>query len=224
MATIITRVYKDEKAAKAVAATLQQGGFAARDVSVVGGGEGIADRLTGAGVGANTAAAAAEKIEGGNAAVVIAAPFGKAVKAQRIVDAAKPIALSVDKADDYVPAGEMAASKPDKVMGSHPRFLTSSNYPGGARDSKPFSALFGMRMLSDRRAPNAVIRGGRLFLSTHPISHIRFGANLTGRHGTPLSRLLSWPTVTRGRLNSPINQDNPTPLSNLLGWRTIIRR
>lgn len=228
MATIITRVYKDEKAANAVADALHENGFAARDVTVVAGAkgdaaDGIAERLSAAGVGSETAAAAAEKVSGGNAALVVAAPFGKALKAGRVVDEAKSVDLGIEKPDSYKAAGDMASDTPDYVLKEHPRFLTSSNYPGGVGSSKPFSSMFGMSMLSNRRKPDAVIRGGRHIFSAKTISNIRFGADLTDNHKL-FSRMLSWPLLSGSRLNSQINQDNPTPFSSFIGWDTIIRR
>ncbi len=102
MTTIVTRIYKNETAANAVADELRNQSFPERTFDVIAGGKDAAVRMSAAEVGDAEASAYGPMIDGGNALVVVRAPFGTARAAMAIADAGSPMEVEVAAQERYV--------------------------------------------------------------------------------------------------------------------------
>jgi hypothetical protein len=108
MTTILSRLYADREQADSVAADLKAEGYGARDMDVIAASEGashdaVRQDISKAGVAATAAGIYAGRVAGGNALVVVRAPFGKAQKAGNIMDAHGPMDAGVKTENAYDP-------------------------------------------------------------------------------------------------------------------------
>lgn len=118
MTTIITRIYSDEKAANAVADALRARSFPESTFDVVSG-SGAADKMQTAKVGAAEAGVYGPMIDGGNALVVVRAPFtpfGAARTAMQICDAGGPVAVDVPQPNRYAGEDVRAINLSNKIQ------------------------------------------------------------------------------------------------------------
>ena len=84
MITVITRLYPDEASARGIVGRLYRAGFPSNAVSMVGGGDGDAERkLSNALIPEDAVGPLAKKIKGGNSAVIVRATY-KPLNAVRI--------------------------------------------------------------------------------------------------------------------------------------------
>ena len=220
MTTIITRLFKDEAAARNAARKLQFKGFPARSITVISGKDAEA-RMKRADVHASAAKKYADSLSSGGAVLAIAATY-KPLGAARI---AREYLAGQDTVDvGKVTEEHFVKDRPDRapsVLKDHPRFLTASpsstDYNGG-----PITAGIGFRLLNDRKGRRSVKSGGgfmsRMFwpmplLSRKPRSKsVMSGGRFMSRSFWP-APLLS----TRPRSNSVI-KGGDLPFSRTLGW------
>lgn len=166
MTTIITRLYPDVSVAEAVADTLRDKKFRARDFDVVSGAgphESVAAHLAAVGVTADNAAAYTPRIENGAALVVVRAdfnPVGAARLARTIVDAHSPIVIGLTNENVYIRKEMGAEKRPNfHILTDHPRFL-SSDMGAGRQQRRLVSEVFGLPLLTSHRKERSAIAGG----------------------------------------------------------------
>jgi hypothetical protein len=204
MTTMISRMYASRRRVEMAVAELANAGY--RDVHRFGTGEGEAppDRpaevqgLRAIGLPQSTAEALADRLMSGNALVVVFAPFGKALAAQRILDSHEPVDGGVT-----APAAMSAAASDATPLSS------ALGLPVLAKTQLPIQATFGMPSLT----------GGGWFAT---------GAFGFGRaNPAPFSSALGMPLLSKGAtpLSSMIGMgclsSNPTPLSSLVGMPVL---
>ena len=124
MTTIITRLYQDEQTANGVAQALLDHHFRPAMLDVIVGGGDTQSEMLGAKVPKGSLEAYAEGIQGGNALLVVRAPFGGAEKAGIIVDQTASIA-----GDSTYVAAETRRPLHNFILRSHPHIMTSPEFP-----------------------------------------------------------------------------------------------
>jgi hypothetical protein len=159
MTTIITRIYKDEAAANAVADALRAKAFPGDMFDVISGGADVTGRMATAQVADAEAAVYGPMVEQGNALVVVRAPFapfGAARTAMQVADEGGPLEVKVDNANRYMGLDGHSARIEMAVQhrywaGVIPHILNETNSMG--RGMAPFrfsSDLFGMPTIKHR--------------------------------------------------------------------------
>ena len=159
MTTIITRLYADRRAARAVQKKLLKEKFREADVALISAKEGedkgaLEERLRKADVHRNAAPVYAERIAGGGAAVVVRADY-RPLGARRIAREVLADSAAVD-AGAAPEEHEVKTPPPDprpfpSVLTDHPLFFRLDNDPGTGREPPTFSQLFGIPALTSWR-------------------------------------------------------------------------
>ena len=173
MTTIITRLYQDEQTANGVAQTLRDHHFRSKMFDVIVKGGDTAASMAEAQVPDAVADGYAQGIEGGNALLVVRAPFGGAEKAGIIVDQAE--SLSGDST--YV---STHADRPihKYILTRHPHIMASPESPAIYKGTR-----FWAKFPFDHLIP------GHKFQAGFPIGHLipghRFMAKIPFGHLIP---------------------------------------
>lgn len=230
--TVITRLYENEDAARAVARRLRRERFPDRAVQIIAPGAGLdrdalEDKMTRARVRPGAAATYADRVAEGAALLVIRAtykPLGaariarEAVERSETVDAGVPVEeYKVESGPDHAPS----------VLKDHPRFLTLPPDPEGHRPGLVTSRL-GLPLLTQhRRKKSAMSGGGHMsrYFWPGPLIIRRKKATSAISGGRHMSRYF-WPmplVTTRPRKKSVI-PGGGHPMSRALGWPTTTRR
>lgn len=139
MTTNITRLYASAEKAAAAVSALKAKKFKDSDIDCVAGGDGAAAALSAAGVYEAGAQTYAEKLKAGGAVVVVRAPYGNAILAKRVLDAAGPEASPVKYDEVYVESADKPVCTKDRYL---PELLPD-----------------GTLVLSEMLFPRAVIKG-----------------------------------------------------------------
>jgi len=207
MTTIITRLYSDRKAARAVRRKRLDAKFRERDFDVISAREGedrarLEARLEKAMVHPDTVKSCAGKIAGGATTVVIRADY-RPLGARRI--AREIIAGSTSMQSGAQPEEhEIRTTPPDpallpKVLTDHPLFLRSDRDPGTGREPQGLSAFLGLPTLTDWRVP---------------------GQSLTERRGP----ILPLKTIDDRPRSKSVLEDHPRFSEDKFGLPTIKQR
>lgn len=233
MTTVITRLYADEEAARAIARRLGWEGLPARALQVISGDgmarDAIAGKMRTAGVHETAVSAYSERVAGGNALLVVRAtykPLGAAQIARDVTARTKTIDVAGVVDDHYF------ADPPDKapsVLKDHPRFLSLDLDPGEYKGG-PISAELGIPLLTrgHRNRPLHVYKGGkhvsRMFWPMPLISRKK-KANSAIHGGRYMSKLF-WPMplISRKVRTRSVIRGGALPFSRALGMPTISRR
>lgn len=161
MTTIITRLYSDRRAARAVRKKLLEAKFREPSFDVISAREGedrakLESRLARAMVHADAVSGYAEKIMGGASAVVIRAdyrPLGARRIAREIIAGSAPIESGTGPEEHEVKTPPPDPKPLPSVLTEHPLFLRIDGDPGSGREPQGFSRLFGLPTLTDWRVP-----------------------------------------------------------------------
>lgn len=201
MTTIITRLYPSGTAAHAVADALMEAGHNASYVDIISQADPAA--MTAARVSASAAAAYAKAMTGGQALLVIRAPFspiGAANSAKAVVGRYASVDAGVSNEDDYI-REQARGDRFLSILTDHPRFLSQDIGPGKGRTRTTVSSAFGMPLLSAYKTKRSVTADGTYISSKFwPMRLV--SANKTKRSvisggGHPLSRLLGLAVISR---------------------------
>ena len=174
MTTIITRAYKDQKAANAVADALRAKSFPESTFDVISG-KGAADSMATAGVSEAEAAVYGPMVDGGNAVVVVRAPFtpfGAARTAMQIADAGGPLEVEIENANRHT-FDVAAADKDMKIQhGFWADFWMPHLVPGHKYMAKfPFDHIVpGHKFMA--KFPFAHLVPGHKFMAKFPFAHL----------------------------------------------------
>ena len=187
MTTIISRLYSDPAAARAVADALLKEGHDADTIRVITAGANAADAMKHARLSNSAAAAYAKAMTSGQALLVAQVgftPIGAARNALKTVGRHPSIDVGVADQDRYIrEAGSMVQE--GRVLTTHPLVMSNpfrkashghiigtnmlspsrkrtSAMPGGGHMSKAF---WPMKLVSQQGKRSSVIPGGRLFSS-----------------------------------------------------------
>ena len=159
MTTIITRLYPDRKAARAVQKKLLKAKFREADVDVVTPREGddrarVEARLKKARVHESAVPVYAEKLESGAAALVVRAdyrPLGARRITREIVGESAPMASGAAPEEHTVKTPPPDPKPLPSVLTDHPHIFRLDNDPGSGREPKGFSWVFGLPTLTNWR-------------------------------------------------------------------------
>ncbi|MCU0854285.1 MAG: hypothetical protein MUF63_05100 [Rhodobacteraceae bacterium] len=233
MTTVITRLYADEEAARAIVRRLSWEGLPARALQVISSGgrsrETIAEKMQSAGVHVTAVPAYSERVAGGNALLVVRATYKPLGAAQIARDAtARSKAIEVRGViDDYY-----FADPPDNapsVLKDHPRFLSLDLEPGEYKGG-PISAELGIPLLTrgHRNRPLHVFKGGKFVSRAFwpmPLLSRKRKANSAIHGGRYMSKLF-WPMplITKKERTGSVIRGGALPFSRAFGMPTIIRR
>lgn len=157
MTTIVTRLFASADAGPAAVAALKAKKFKDSDIDVVAGGDGARAALINAGVYAGGADAYAAKLKDGGCVVVVRAPYGNAILANRVLDGQGPVASGVQHESVYV--GSVDARPLYKYEKNLPELLPEGTLvlsemmmPRAVISGEwTFSHIFGLPFLSSRR-------------------------------------------------------------------------
>ncbi|WP_293867403.1 hypothetical protein [uncultured Alsobacter sp.] len=138
MTTIITRLFASPDKGAAAVSALKAKKFKDSDIDCIAG-DGAAGALSAAGVYEAAAQTYAEKLKDGGAVVVVRAPYGNAILAKRVLDAAGPEASPVKYDEVYLEAADKPVCTKDRYL---PELLPE-----------------GTLVLSDMLFPRPVIKG-----------------------------------------------------------------
>ena len=160
MATIITRLYKDEAAANAVVSDLKAG----RDISVtstiISGSGDVKQKMLDLGLSEEAADAYGPKVESGNALLTVTALLGQAQGAKRIVNSHPAEDAGVANENVYVPTKAYKKDTSQLIMKDHPLMLTSKDQ---VKTSGPFAMRYGdffYPLLSKRKPVGMTVYSG----------------------------------------------------------------
>lgn len=168
MTTIITRLYQDEQTAKGVAENLLDAHFRQSMLDVIIGSNDDAHALMEkARVPKELREDYATGIVGGQALLVVRAPFGGAEKAGLIVDQTESVAGN----STYV-ATEMSNQYQNNILTDHPRFMSSVMYPSLSRGRSMIAIMFGKPLLRKRVNLNSSLYRGTKYWANFPIPHL----------------------------------------------------
>jgi hypothetical protein len=173
MTTIITRLYRDEQTANGVAQALLDHHFRPKMLDVIVRGGDTNSEMSEARVPKRAAEGYSQGISGGNALLVVRAPFGAAEKAGIIVDKTESMAGD----STYVAATSQRNAK-DSLLSNHPHIMSSPEFPP-IYPTTQFFAKF----------PIAHLIPGHKFQAGFPIAHLvpghRFFAKFPFAHLIP---------------------------------------
>ena len=172
MTTIITRLYKDEQTANGVAQALLENHFRQKMLDVIVKGGDTETLMTEAKVPAGVAAGYAEGINGGNALLVVRAPFGGSEEARMIVD--QTVSISGDST--YLAAQNPRRIK-DYILTDHPHIMTTPEFPALFPEKTKFWARFPFDHLIpghkfQAKFPFAHLIPGHKFQAKFPFGHL----------------------------------------------------
>jgi len=162
MTTIISRHYADAKTADGVVAALHDAGFPEETVMVIGSAD--TQAMMDARVAESTAMAYASAMSAKSTLVVVHAPFtpfGAAMKAKDIVNAAPSMRLDGQDENRYIsetPNADLYLGL--SVMRSHPRFLSADMNPRANANRALLSQAFHWPLLTKHRARRALGKHG----------------------------------------------------------------
>ncbi len=158
MATIITRLYKDEAAANAVVADLKADPYHGQKSTIITGSDALDERIGAAGVGEDAAAAYKPLVEKGNALLVVEALLGQARPAIKIIDKHPSVEVELDNQNAYVAtAYEKDMSK--LVMRDHPYMMTPKGQSPVFHGTTRFGAFL-MPLISKRKPVGMTVYQG----------------------------------------------------------------
>jgi len=164
MATVITRLYADEKTACDIARQLRSEGISKRALTVVvaDGKKGavLAEALKSAGVHKSAAAGYAERVAGGAAALVAKVnykPLGAAKLVRSIT--ARAAVIAIENATEEFTC-EDAPKMTDNIMKDHRHIFL--NQPVKSEPAGEFSARFGWPLLKDTPRKKNVYEGRKV--------------------------------------------------------------
>jgi hypothetical protein len=199
MTTIITRLYADSSTARSVVSSLIAQGHAQDTVDVItrdGAGD-LAERLKASRVRNAAASAYAPAIEGGNALVVVRAPFapmGAARHAMKIVDRTASIKVGVADENDYVREQPRVEVKNTLIAGNP---LVMSNPHRGMTHEH----ILGKNPVLAPRTRRSTIAGGkfmsRMFWPMRLVSANAKQGNSAIRGGWLVSSMFGLPTLLK---------------------------
>jgi hypothetical protein len=171
MTTIITRLYPDAATAGTVVKALTATGLDGDVIDVITAEEGAADRMRAARVAPSAAAAYARAMTGGQALLVVRAPFapmGIARKALNIVDRTPSIDAGVEEQDRYIrEVPDM--NRTSRVMDTHPFFMSNPH----AKLSH--GRVFGRGLSADRPRTSAIAGGAYMSTKFWPMKLVSTG-------------------------------------------------
>lgn len=231
MATIISRLYGSEKAARALAKRLVWEGVPRRDVDVIVRQEGeaadaLAARIRRLAVQDTAAARYAAGVADGATLVVVRAtykPLGAAKVARRMMDAAGPADVGLASEERKV-ADVPSRSEGLSVLTGHPKILSLDLHPGEPRHGGTVTGALGFRTIGRRRDRRSSVIHGGAHMTPFRVTHGRSGRSSVYHGGRYMSRWF-WPmplVSTRERSRSVI-QGPGEVFSRALGWSTLIR-
>lgn len=203
MTTIITRLYQDGATAKSVADALLANGHGAGTIDIITGAEGAEARMVAARVRPEAAAAYAPAVAGGNALIVVRAPFapiGAARNAMRVVDRFASVKVGVSNEDFYVRETPSVHAR-GSVLTDHPFFMSNKHRPAA------HGHILGSNPIKPSRPRTSAISGGA-YMSTKfwPMrllaAKTRQGSSAI-RGGWLISKSLGIPTLI-GRIETPV--------------------
>jgi hypothetical protein len=171
MTTIITRLYQDEQTANGVAQSLLDIDFREGMLDVITSAGDPAAAMEAAKVPSGSRAAFAEGVQGGNALLVVRAPFGAARKAMIVVDKTESLA-----GDSKYEATYLKRNLGNYILRDHPRIMTSPEFP--AAHGPKFWAKF----------PIAHLIPGHKFMAKFPFAHLIPGHKFQA--GFPIKHLI----------------------------------
>lgn len=162
MTTVISRLYKDKKAADTVVKALHEVGFPDNIIDVINAGDKDAEAaMVAARVAKDAAATYAGELGDSASLVVVRAPFtpfGAAREAMKIVDGHSPMASAVSDQNMMIreqPRSDLFLS----VMRDHRLFMTDRKEM--SRNDGRISHGFGWRLLSKHKTGRSAMSGGR---------------------------------------------------------------
>jgi len=244
MTTIISRLYKTETTAKRIVSALQEAGIRESDVSLVAVAKATEEGapapsasgdVAATGVAPEAVSAYAPKVEGGNALVVVRAPFGMATKARGVLDSAPTVSAGLEREEAYVRDSATGpsrmvrhaapASGARNIIPGNKKYFTGESEISTA-DPTPLSSMLGWRTLKEYRNKDLVRRGEDRFIfkSWKRLSDWRLGSDVAAYRDrpTPFSNAIGWKTLKEPKKGAPsVISDDPTPLSSRLGWKTL---
>ncbi|MEM9762705.1 MAG: hypothetical protein AAF968_09370 [Pseudomonadota bacterium] len=218
MTTIVTRVYDTEQKATS-AATAAGAKIGADAVDVVKDAAALRTAITKGGVGGDAAESMAAMIPDGGAIVVARAPWGTAARATSALDDAGPVATELPKL--YV--SDSASGRAESIIPGNRKYLTADGDASRVKDPTPFSTFFGMRVLSDRKPKDVLMRGNTHIMPWKPLSDWKLGAPLITEDTAVFSKRLGWETLKERPATQPLLERDKTPFSTALGLDTLMR-
>ncbi|MEM7744943.1 MAG: hypothetical protein AAF409_14645 [Pseudomonadota bacterium] len=184
MTTIISRLYKDQKTADAVAAGLAHEEFPAGTYDVIAAGDDTEARITAAGVAPASAAAYASNVDAGNALVVCRAPFtpfGAARVAMTVMDGKETLDAGVENENAY--QGDLSTGGLPKIqdrrwadflmplLAPHKTFTRASTVRDGYYGGFLIAHLIpGHKFMA--KFPFAHLVPGHKFMAKFPFAHL----------------------------------------------------
>lgn len=171
MTTIITRLYPDAETAGAVVQALLAGGLGNDTIDVITGQEGAAERMRAARVAPATAEAYARAMTGGQALLVVRAPFapmGTARKAINTVNRTAAIDAGVEEQDRYI-REEPDMTRANRVMKDHPFFMSNPH------SRLSHGRVFGRGLSPDRPRTSAISGGAYMSTKFWPMKLVSTG-------------------------------------------------
>ncbi len=199
MTTIITRLYADVATARGVANALMAQGHGQDTIDVIardGAGD-MAGRMRAARVSPTAAAAYAGAMSGGQALVVVRAPFapmGAARNAMKIVNRTPSVKVGLADEDVYV-REDPRIVRSGLVMTDHPLFMTNPHR------SLPHGHILGSNPILAPRTRRSAIAGGkhmsRLFWPMRLVSARAKQGTSAIRGGWLFSSMFGIPTTLR---------------------------
>lgn len=222
MATVIPRLYENAETASKVAAALRAEDYRADEISIFAdaGQADLAGAIKALHVSAGDAAIYADGVANGNALLVVTAPYGRGLKAMRIVDETASVPNDAKAKDIHVGVN---VERTSNVISGGMLFFSGPSFPPLSRNALGFSKAFGMRTLSRGRRKISVMRGGRQMFPGETLSTWRLNTPLLKHNTRPLSNMMGWPTISHKDRSGIVMTDNPTPFSSWMGWSTISR-
>ncbi|MEM6661429.1 MAG: hypothetical protein AAF666_04535 [Pseudomonadota bacterium] len=119
MTTLVTRLYKDKRTASDVAQSLMDHSFRPAMLDVISAGGDIQNQLKAAQVPSALMEDYASGLQGGNALLVVRAPFGNGRSATRIVDETDALA-----GDTRYVRKDVSLRHRNSILTDHPRFMS----------------------------------------------------------------------------------------------------
>jgi hypothetical protein len=210
MTTIITRLYATPEKAAEVAAALHAGRFGKQLVSVItdDAAGGVRAAIGKVGVYAAAADIYAKHVAGGEALVVVQAPYGRAVQAVNLLDTFEAVPTAVRHTEAYVesketPKTSLSSKNLPVLLNSDVLVMSDGMFPRAVfRKNAFFSSLFGLPLLSGSNGPMS---------------------SLIETNTTPFSSMFGLPTLTRSQEPKAGLVKGGTPLSSALGLPTLTK-
>jgi hypothetical protein len=229
MTTVISRLYENEAAARAVETRLRYKMLPRNTFRVYADPDDkeLLDRLEAAGVEKATAQTYAKRVAGGNAVVVVRTTY-KPLGAARIAREALAETTPIDLGDAVEEIRVKDGPDPSpRVMKDHPRFLTMPSYPS---DHSPglMSRSIGLPLLSPRRKRSSAMSGGRFMSRAFwpmPLLKKKRKASSAMSGGRYMSKTF-WPValISKKERRNSVIRDGDYPISRAFGWPLLSGR